>query len=242
MRILILARDQSSWVQEARNQVEAELARRDEFELVGSATTHDPTTEQRAVDFALVLGGDGAILRAARFFGNHQVPILGVNLGRLGFLADLPLQEVGRHLDTIAASGLRPVSHLMLEATITRAGGQTETHLIVNELVTNSLKYAFPGTVTAGTARVVVSLKQNNEGGENGGRTLTLEVSDNGAAVRGDPLEPSAAPGEPPENDIAGPSGSGLGSRLVTTLARQVGARIEQTHDDGWTTRIVFSA
>src|SRR3954454_11809102 len=40
-------------------------------------------------DVAIVLGGDGAILRAALQMGYHQIPILGVNLGKLGFLADL---------------------------------------------------------------------------------------------------------------------------------------------------------
>ena len=40
-------------------------------------------------DFVIVMGGDGSILRAAHQMGYHQIPILGVNLGKLGFLADL---------------------------------------------------------------------------------------------------------------------------------------------------------
>src|ERR1044071_7366313 len=54
------------------------------FDLRG-ATELPPS----AADLALVLGGDGAILRAARQMGYRQAPVLGVNLGRLGFLADL---------------------------------------------------------------------------------------------------------------------------------------------------------
>ena len=46
-------------------------------------------------DLALVFGGDGAILRAARQMSYRQAPVLGVNLGRLGFLADIHPQELG---------------------------------------------------------------------------------------------------------------------------------------------------
>ena len=53
-------------------------------------------------DLALVLGGDGAILRAARQMGYHQTPVLGVNLGKLGFLADLSPAELQHVLQRAA--------------------------------------------------------------------------------------------------------------------------------------------
>ncbi len=45
-------------------------------------------------DLALVLGGDGSILHAARQMGYRQLPVVGVNLGRLGFLADLSCEQL----------------------------------------------------------------------------------------------------------------------------------------------------
>src|SRR4051812_49018710 len=52
-------------------------------------------------DVALVLGGDGAILRAARQMGYRQIPVLGVNLGRLGFLADLDPEQLRRSFPAV---------------------------------------------------------------------------------------------------------------------------------------------
>src|SRR5262249_29893562 len=66
-------------------------------------------------DIALVLGGDGAILRAARQMGRKQIPVLGINLGKLGFLADLSPEQVEEALTHLAARNYRVTSHLMFE-------------------------------------------------------------------------------------------------------------------------------
>ena len=78
---------------------------------------------QREADIAIVLGGDGAILRAARQMGRRQVPVLGVNLGKLGFLADLSPGEILVALPDVVAGNFRVTSHLMFECTAELATG-----------------------------------------------------------------------------------------------------------------------
>src|SRR5581483_906852 len=77
----------------------------------------DLTAYPRA-DLALVFGADGAILRAARQKGYRQLPVLGVNLGRLGFLADIHPQEVQGCLDEVLGGTFRVSQHLMFECVI----------------------------------------------------------------------------------------------------------------------------
>src|SRR5579871_2438565 len=69
-------------------------------------------------DLALVLGGDGAILRAARQMGYHQTPVLGVNLGKLGFLADLSPEELCAALPRVLTGDYRITRHLMYECVV----------------------------------------------------------------------------------------------------------------------------
>src|SRR5207237_10633453 len=69
-------------------------------------------------DLTLVLGGDGAILRAARQMGYRQVPVLGVNLGKLGFLADLSPDELRQVFPTVVHGEYRIAHHLMYECLV----------------------------------------------------------------------------------------------------------------------------
>ncbi|MEX2317014.1 MAG: NAD(+)/NADH kinase [Pirellulales bacterium] len=86
-----------------------------------------------AADLAIVLGGDGSILRAAHQMGYEQLPVLGVNLGRLGFLAALQPEQLDVVLPEIAAGRHRVVKHLMFECSVTRGGRQTHQALGLNE-------------------------------------------------------------------------------------------------------------
>lgn len=86
-------------------------------------------------DLALVFGGDGAILRAARQMGYCQVPVLGVNLGRLGFLADIRPSELHGCLEQVFARQYRVTRHLMFECVIEdTVSGKSQTLLGLNEV------------------------------------------------------------------------------------------------------------
>jgi len=71
-------------------------------------------------DLAIVIGGDGSILRAARQMGKNQVPVVGVNMGKLGFLADLLPEELRRLLPDILGGRFRVVEHLMYRCRVKR--------------------------------------------------------------------------------------------------------------------------
>jgi NAD+ kinase len=86
-----------------------------------------------APDLVVVLGGDGSILRTARWLAYEQVPVLGVNLGTLGFLAGFSREDVAGAVDEIEAGQFRLVEHLMFETEIVRGGRVLRTELGLNE-------------------------------------------------------------------------------------------------------------
>jgi NAD+ kinase len=84
-------------------------------------------------DLTLVLGGDGAILRAARQMGYRQRPVLGVNLGKLGFLADITPEELRECFDCVVRKEFRVSQHLMFECVV-EGPGEAHTFLGLNEI------------------------------------------------------------------------------------------------------------
>lgn len=153
LRLLIMARDQSRWVQDAWQRLQQFLERQDSIEVVAAATTKDPRPDDLDVDLAVVLGGDGAILRACRLFGGRQVPLLGINMGRLGFLADVSLDQFEKQIECLTSRAYKVVDHLMLESVLCRPDGSSERHLILNELV-----------VSAGSALSMIDIELGIDG------------------------------------------------------------------------------
>lgn len=135
MRFFVLGSDRKPQV------VEAAAALRPLLERHGRVVAFDLRQEvdlaPLAADLAIVLGGDGSILRAARQMGYRQVPVIGVNLGTLGFLADLSPDELVAALPRLAAGDYRLASHLMFECEYPTADG-TRTVLGLNEVVVHA--------------------------------------------------------------------------------------------------------
>ena len=72
----------------------------------------------RAADLVIAIGGDGTMLLAARLVAGRDIPLLGINRGRLGFLADITPGEMLRRLDEVLAGDYEVDHRLMLEAII----------------------------------------------------------------------------------------------------------------------------
>lgn len=88
-----------------------------------------------AADFAIVFGGDGSILRAAKQMGMKQIPVLGVNLGKLGFLAGTAPSELAVVLPEVAKGNCRIVEHLMFNCSVLQQDKLVTTLLGLNEAV-----------------------------------------------------------------------------------------------------------
>jgi NAD+ kinase len=87
---------------------------RDKAEVVASGCVEDCTTDSlKNCDFAVVFGGDGSIISAARSLSQAGVPVIGVNLGKLGFLAEFSIDEIEKFFDDII-SGKTPIEKRMM--------------------------------------------------------------------------------------------------------------------------------
>ena len=78
-----------------------------------------------ALDFLITLGGDGTILRAARIAAEHSVPILGLNLGRVGFLAEMEREDWPEKLTLVLEGKYWLEERMMLQAELRRQGDAT---------------------------------------------------------------------------------------------------------------------
>jgi len=102
-----------------------------------SASDVAPRSElaERSPDLALVLGGDGTLLSAARAVARAGTLILGVNLGTLGFMTELPLADLYPALEAIGKECYVVDSRSMLSCSLVRGGETVATHVALNELV-----------------------------------------------------------------------------------------------------------
>jgi NAD+ kinase len=95
----------------------------------------DRATLAAACDLAIVVGGDGTLLNAARSLAEPGVSVLGVNLGRLGFLVDVSPEEMAQQLARIFAGEYIEEQRTLLYATVTRNGEVLSEGAALNDVV-----------------------------------------------------------------------------------------------------------
>ncbi|MBC8420218.1 MAG: NAD(+)/NADH kinase [Proteobacteria bacterium] len=91
----------------------------------------------KRVNWVVVLGGDGTLLGAARRVGQYGVPILGVNLGGLGFLTSIPLDRIYPVIEIMIDNGLEVESRVMLETRVIRDQEEVIRFQVLNDVVIN---------------------------------------------------------------------------------------------------------
>ncbi|MFZ3208324.1 MAG: NAD(+)/NADH kinase [Geobacteraceae bacterium] len=112
--------------------VEAHLARH-----LNYPSGTDSDTISGLADLVVVLGGDGTLISVARLVGDREAPILGVNLGSLGFLTEITLEELYPALESCLAGDFRVSERTMLRAAIERDGKEMGAYQVLNDAVVN---------------------------------------------------------------------------------------------------------
>src|ERR1051325_11365913 len=116
MKLFIVANCEKPRVQPALEALVRDLKARSD--VVGVDTDQNSHLSKVNADAILVLGGDGTLLAAARRLHGRAIPLMGVNFGRLGFLASFTPEEFPRHLEQLLAGKLPIVRRAMLEASV----------------------------------------------------------------------------------------------------------------------------
>jgi len=99
------------------------------------AAITDRDTLGKKCDLAILVGGDGTFLSAARSLSDYDIPILGINLGRLGFLVDISPDEMLEHLEQILNGKFVEEQRILLKAQVIRNGHLINQAVALNDVV-----------------------------------------------------------------------------------------------------------
>ena len=132
-RVLLVGSRQKAQVGTVAGQIRAWLTEcGDTVEMVW---LEDKPTKAVQADLAVVLGGDGTILNAARWLGSSGVPIVGVNIGKLGFLAEFSVSELKEYWPDICAQRCRIIERMTLDCEVSGAGAASFCGPAINDVV-----------------------------------------------------------------------------------------------------------
>ena len=105
--------------------------------IINETSSYEKREISQQADLLIVLGGDGTLLSVARAAHPYNIPILAVNLGSLGFLAEISIDELYPTLENILAGKFEIENRMLLNACIWRNGEKVEDHNVLNDVVIN---------------------------------------------------------------------------------------------------------
>ncbi len=205
MRLLIIANTTKPTVAAALDRMLPWIKQKAEVAGIGTDQTSD--VSHTNADAILILGGDGTLLSVARRLGGRQIPLLGVNFGRLGFLASFTPEQFTNHFDAFVAGSLPVSARQALEASIlaATAKGEVETTCDVGDAQQLAQRRRFHATalndavITAGPPFHMIELEIAADGGD-------VNLTRGGAGIRyfGDGAIVATASGSTAYNVSAG--------------------------------------
>jgi len=107
-------------------------------EILANCFRGDCASVADKADFAIVFGGDGTILSAARDLSSTGVPVIGVNVGRLGFLAEFGIEDIKKLFGRLTTDSSLIEKRMMLKCTIANNGKDKLSSTAINEAVINA--------------------------------------------------------------------------------------------------------
>ena len=105
--------------------------------IINETSSYEKREISQQADLLIVLGGDGTLLSVAQAAHPYNIPILAVNLGSLGFLAEISIDELYPTLENILAGKFEIENRMLLNACIWRNGEKVEDHNVLNDVVIN---------------------------------------------------------------------------------------------------------
>jgi NAD+ kinase len=105
--------------------------------IINETSSYEKREISQQADLLIVLGGDGTLLSVAQAAHPYNIPILAVNLGSLGFLAEISIDELYPTLENILAGKFEIENRMLLNACIWRNREKVEDHNVLNDVVIN---------------------------------------------------------------------------------------------------------
>ena len=144
-RITLITNSDSPQVTDTLNSLISFLQSRDitiSLDKCSAAITSDKSLQKaddqvlaNKCDLAIAIGGDGTMLKAAHMVCDHNVPLLGINRGRLGFLADIPADAIDENLGEILAGHYSEDVRFLLHCQILRNGKSILESYAFNDII-----------------------------------------------------------------------------------------------------------